>query len=208
MKLTLDNGSTVEVGHLTAREDYLRSWLRENAPHVPTNYGEQFETMSLSDLIDAVDAQLPPGFGYFTFDRDDSNYGIWALDTSLWVYVRGGIPEDIHEPERTRITQGVYKSLYGRFVTTNQRSKTMPSTLTDVLSYGPIVAHDEDYNILVTVNGSYFNIWVEWDESTWNNTDCYATGFENGLYGQDMAKVIERAEEILESLLNLADEEQ
>lgn len=29
----------------------------------------------------------------------------------------------------------------------------------EVLEYGPIVANDEELDILITVNGAYYNIW-------------------------------------------------
>jgi hypothetical protein len=30
----------------------------------------------------------------------------------------------------------------------------------EVMEYGPIVAHDEELDTLITVNGAYFNLWV------------------------------------------------
>lgn len=71
----------------------------------------------------------------------------------------------------------------------------------EVLAYGSIVATNEDLDILITVNGAYFNIWCGDYNGKYKNTECYATGFENGLCGQDMAEVVERAEAILEEIL-------
>jgi len=57
-------------------------------------------------------------------------------------------------------------------------------------------------DILITVNGAYFNIWCGDYSGKYQNTDCRATSFENGLYGQDMVKVVEKAEAILEEILS------
>lgn len=76
----------------------------------------------------------------------------------------------------------------------------MTNSIHEVLTYGSIVASDEELDILITVNGAYFNVWCCDYSGSYTNTDCIATGFEGGLYGQDMVKVVERAEEILEDI--------
>lgn len=81
------------------------------------------------------------------------------------------------------------------------------NSIHEVIEYGYIVATNEDLDILITVNGAYFNIWCGDFSGKYQNTDCYATGFENGLYGQDMVKVVERAEAILEEILASDEEE-
>lgn len=40
-----------------------------------------------------------------------------------------------------------------------------------MLDYGPIVGHDEELGLLVTVNGAYLNLWIERGD-TFENTDC------------------------------------
>jgi len=70
----------------------------------------------------------------------------------------------------------------------------------EVIKYGYIVATNEELDILITVNGAYYNIWCGDYSGKYRNTDCCATGFDNGLYGQDMVKVVERAEAILEEM--------
>lgn len=72
----------------------------------------------------------------------------------------------------------------------------------EVIEYGFIVANNEELDILITVNGEYYNIWCGDYSGKFQSTDCHATGFDNGLYGQDMAKVVERAEAILEGMVN------
>ena len=72
----------------------------------------------------------------------------------------------------------------------------------EVIEYGYIVAANEDLDILITVNGAYFNIWCGDYSGKYQNTDCRATSFENGLYGQDMVKVVEKAEAIMEEIVN------
>lgn len=78
----------------------------------------------------------------------------------------------------------------------------------EVLEYGYVVASNEDIDILITVNGAYFNIWCGDFSGSYNNTDCRATSFDNGLYGQDMVKVVEKAEKILEDVVNGDEEEE
>lgn len=77
----------------------------------------------------------------------------------------------------------------------------------EVLEYGYIVASNEELDILITVNGAYYNIWAGDYSGNYTNTDCRATGFDGGLYGQDIVKVTEKAEKILEEIVNGDDEE-
>lgn len=77
-----------------------------------------------------------------------------------------------------------------------------------VLEYGYIVASNEDLDILITVNGAYYNIWCGDYDGNYTNTDCRATDFGDGLYGQDFVKVADKAKEILEEVLSEGDEEQ
>lgn len=78
----------------------------------------------------------------------------------------------------------------------------------EVIEYGYIVASNGDLDLLITVNGAYFNIWAGNHAGSYTNTDCRATGFEGGLYGQDIVKVAEKAEKILEEILGESDEEE
>ena len=77
----------------------------------------------------------------------------------------------------------------------------------EVMEYGYIVASSEELDILITVNGAYYNIWAGNYNGKYTNTDCRATDFD-GLYGQDMVKVTDKAQQILEEILNEDNEEQ
>ena len=77
----------------------------------------------------------------------------------------------------------------------------------EVLTYGSVVASNEELDILITVNGDYFNIWCGDYNGNYTNTDCRATGFDGGLYGQDIAKVTDKAQQILEEILSEDNEE-
>ncbi len=82
------------------------------------------------------------------------------------------------------------------------------NSIHEVIEYGYIVATNEELDILITVNGAYFNIWCGDYSGKYQNTDCRATDFDNGLYGQDMVKVVERAEAILEELVSGEEEDE
>lgn len=84
----------------------------------------------------------------------------------------------------------------------------MNSNIHEVLNYGSVVASNEYLDILITVNGAYFNIWCGDYSGKYQNTDCRATGFEGGLYGQDMVKVVEKAEAILEEIVSDTEEDE
>lgn len=84
----------------------------------------------------------------------------------------------------------------------------MTNSIHEVITYGSIIASDEELDILITVNGAYFNIWCGDYSGKYTNTDCIATGFEDGLYGQDMVKVVDRAEKILEGILSESRDEE
>lgn len=88
----------------------------------------------------------------------------------------------------------------------------------EVIEYGPIVAHDEELDILITVNGAYFNLWVGADFTStpskgrqWTNTEAYDMesrvrtpadmAHGNGLYGLDITVVMDAAEELLAEIL-------
>ena len=82
------------------------------------------------------------------------------------------------------------------------------NSIHEVIEYGYIVATNEDLDILITVNGAYYNIWCGDYSGKYQNTDCRATDFDNGLYGRDMVKVVERAEAILEELVSGEEEDE
>ena len=82
------------------------------------------------------------------------------------------------------------------------------NSIHEVIDYGYVVATNEDLDILITVNGAYYNIWCGDYSGKYQNTDCRATDFDNGLYGQDMVKVVERAEAILEELVRGEEEDE
>ena len=82
------------------------------------------------------------------------------------------------------------------------------NSIHEVIEYGYIVASDEDLDILITVNGAYYNIWCGDYSGSYTNTDCRATGFDGGLYGQDFVKVVDKAKELLEEILSEGEEDQ
>lgn len=86
----------------------------------------------------------------------------------------------------------------------------MSNTIHEVMEYGSIIASDEDFDILIGVNGAYFNLWVGDGTGRYNNTECFdmASRVEgadpqtsNGLYGLDFVKVLDAGKALLESVL-------
>ena len=77
-------------------------------------------------------------------------------------------------------------------------------TIHDVLSYGPVCASDEELGWLVTVNGSYVNLWVRiprWMQEDsgprYENVECASGHPDSDLYKLTGAQMIDRAEECL-----------
>lgn len=77
----------------------------------------------------------------------------------------------------------------------------------EVLEYGPIVACDEDFGCLVTINGSYLNLWVLQRQpyprgpESWTNTDCRTWGGDGvDLYKVTAAQAMAFAEAWLEEI--------
>ena len=74
----------------------------------------------------------------------------------------------------------------------------------EMLDYGPIVAKNEELGLLVTVNGSYLNLWVlqelDSDGTTFQNTDCRNLSADNGLYGLEIVELMDRAEKWLKEI--------
>jgi hypothetical protein len=67
----------------------------------------------------------------------------------------------------------------------------------DVLEYGPIVAQNEEFGVLITVNGAYFNVWIGRD-GRFENVEAISFGNNSdGLYGQEFVKVMDRAQVVL-----------
>lgn len=86
----------------------------------------------------------------------------------------------------------------------------MSSTIFEVLEYGPIVAGDEDMGYLVTINGSYLNLWSSILQSrtsvvVWNNIDC-RSGHPD-LYTLTVAKAKDLGDEWLAEILKGLDAE-
>jgi hypothetical protein len=93
------------------------------------------------------------------------------------------------------------------------------STIIEVLEYGPICAADEDTGCLVTVNGSYVNLWVpcggvingttgERSALRYANTDCVSNSEWGDLYTNTGAAMIERAESCLRGWLAVPGEDE
>lgn len=70
-------------------------------------------------------------------------------------------------------------------------------TIFDVLAYGPIVSGNEELGLLVTVNGSYYNLWVSRGDGKWENTDCASPGAPDSNY-PDLWKAVSKGEKRLE----------
>jgi len=72
--------------------------------------------------------------------------------------------------------------------------------------YGSCIAVNEDYGLMVTVNGSYFNVWVNRGEDDWENTEAFAMGDDMTFSKEKFVKIVERGEDILEDVIK-GDEE-
>ena len=68
----------------------------------------------------------------------------------------------------------------------------------EVLEYGPVVATDEDYCLLVTVNGAYLNLWA-YDRSEYKCLDCRPPS--DDLYTLTVSEAIDQAKAYLEDTL-------
>lgn len=75
------------------------------------------------------------------------------------------------------------------------------SNIFDVLELGPICAADAELGLLVTVNGSYLNLWVSDGKGMFSNTDCRYLNSQNGLYSVTGAEMIDKAEEYLKDVI-------
>ena len=71
------------------------------------------------------------------------------------------------------------------------------NTIEEVLEYGPILAVHEEFGTLITVNGAYYNVWAKVEDNKYVCSECYATSFENGMYGVDIVKCMDRAKALL-----------
>jgi hypothetical protein len=72
--------------------------------------------------------------------------------------------------------------------------------------YGACLAIDSEMGIAVTMNASYYNVWVNRDDDNWDNIQAYAQG-EDDPYKMKYKDVEKRAEEILEDTLSDDEEE-
>lgn len=81
----------------------------------------------------------------------------------------------------------------------------------EIMEYGAIVANDEDYDLLISVNGAYFNVWAVTGSGDYTNTDAFAVSGRvkgsdpqrgsNGLYGLDYVDVVDAAEALMEEII-------
>jgi hypothetical protein len=88
----------------------------------------------------------------------------------------------------------------------------------ELLEYGPIVAHDEDLDLLVTANGAYFNLWHTDRTGEYQNIEAYDVASRldlpadvspfNPLELIPFWKVAEAAEQLLDGILAGEDEEE
>jgi len=74
-----------------------------------------------------------------------------------------------------------------------------------VLEYGPIVAADEDYCLLVTIiNGAYLNLWA-YDGSEYKCLDCRPPS--DDLYPLTVSEAMDQAKTYLEDTLKGEEDE-
>ena len=78
----------------------------------------------------------------------------------------------------------------------------------DVMEYGAIVHHNEEFGILITANGSLLNWWNErgsLNAREWDCADCRSFDLNDpnhrGLLGLPLYDVMDRAEEWVEEEL-------
>jgi hypothetical protein len=74
--------------------------------------------------------------------------------------------------------------------------------------YGPALAADEDYEIIITVNGSYFNVWVHRGGGKWENTDAFAVDGRADLKNDRFWDIVDVAKELLEDIIAPEEEEE
>jgi hypothetical protein len=74
--------------------------------------------------------------------------------------------------------------------------------------YGPALASDEDYDVLITVNGAYFNVWVNRGQDNWENTEAFSVDGRADLEKDKFWDIQKVAEELLEEVLSEDDEEE
>ena len=81
------------------------------------------------------------------------------------------------------------------------------NALHEVLTYGPIVAHDEELDILITANGAYFNIWAGDYVGKYQNTEAYDLASRvnkegmSVLYVATFVEVMDAAERLLAEVI-------
>ena len=74
----------------------------------------------------------------------------------------------------------------------------------DVLEYGPIVAADEDYLLLITINGAYLNLWL-YDGNDYKCLDCRPPTAD--LYTLTVSQAIDEAKAYLEDSVKIDEDD-
>ena len=74
----------------------------------------------------------------------------------------------------------------------------------EVLEYGPIVAADEDYSLLITINGAYLNLWA-YDGSEYKCLDCRPPS--DDLYTLTVSQAMDQAEAYIQDTLKGEEDE-
>ena len=75
----------------------------------------------------------------------------------------------------------------------------------EVLEYGPIAAADEDFCLLVTINGAYLNLWA-YDGSEYKCLDCRPPS--DDLYTLTVSQAMDQAKAYLEDTLKEGEEDE
>jgi len=73
--------------------------------------------------------------------------------------------------------------------------------------YGPALASNEDYELIVTVNGSYFNLWVNRGEDNWENTEAFAVDGRADRAKDKFWDIQKVAQELLDDVIEPEEEE-
>lgn len=83
------------------------------------------------------------------------------------------------------------------------------NTIHEILETNIIIASDEELGCLVTVNGSYWQLWLEVEPGRFDCRDAKATDFGlDGLYKQNTADLIDEGKAKLEEWTAPEDEEE
>ena len=67
--------------------------------------------------------------------------------------------------------------------------------------YGPAIATNEDYGLLITLNGSYFNLWVQKGDDDYENTEAFAVDGRADLAKDRFWDIVKVGQDLLEEII-------